>query len=92
MMTVAVLIFPVLIFSNFTPSDKQRIETDIQHDFDHALAGIKQLPRGVRKGVYMAYTYYLQLFNKNKQATATVILEDRIRIPDAIKLFCILRP
>jgi len=52
---------------------------------NHALAGIKQLPRGVRKGVYMAYTYYLQLFNKIKQATATVILEDRIRIPDAHK-------
>jgi phytoene synthase len=53
--------FPQIDFSNFTEADKQQIETDIKKDFDDALEGIKQLPKGSRLGVYVAYIYYLQL-------------------------------
>ena len=34
-----------------------------------------------RFGVYVAYKYYLSLFDKIKKSQPQVLLEDRIRIP-----------
>jgi phytoene synthase len=62
------------------------IETDIKKDFDDALAGIKQLPKAARLGVYVAYVYYLQLFKKIRRTPAGVIMQKRIRISDSRKL------
>jgi phytoene synthase len=78
--------FPEIDFSNFTESDKKLIETDIKKDFDHALAGIKQLPAGSRLGVYVAYIYYLQLFKKIAATTAKNIMQKRIRVSDRQKI------
>lgn len=79
--------FPGCDFNNFTASDKQGIETDIQHDFDQAYKGILQLPIKARFGVYVAYKYYLSLFNKIKKLAAPQIMQERIRIPDYGKMF-----
>ena len=49
--------FPNCDFSNFSQSDKDKIEEDIQNDFSMALAGIKQLPLKARFGVYVAFKY-----------------------------------
>jgi phytoene synthase len=78
--------FPGVDFTNFTAHDKSVIETDIKKDFDDALAGIKQLPKAARLGVYVAYVYYLQLFKKIRRTPAGVILQKRIRISDSRKL------
>lgn len=78
--------FPDVDFSNFSDQDKIRIENDIQSDFDNALIGIKQLPSGVRLGVFSAYKYYISLFNKIKKAPAAKILEKRFRISDRKKM------
>jgi 15-cis-phytoene synthase len=78
--------FPGVDFSRFTAADKKLIEDDIQRDFQHALEGIKQLPKGSRLGVYLAYRYYLVLFNKIKRYPADKILKERVRIPDAAKI------
>ena len=43
-----------------------KIEKEIEEDFSRALIGIKQLPKGARKGVYLAYVYYRELFRKLK--------------------------
>lgn len=77
--------FPGVDFTKFTEGDKQKIEANIQIDFDEALKGIRGLPQGARLGVYVAYVYYLQLFNKIKRLQASVILQERIRVSDLRK-------
>jgi len=61
---------------------KRRIEQEIEDDFARAYKGIVQLPIKARFGVYVAYKYYLSLFNKIKKTAPSNILEQRIRIPD----------
>ena len=78
--------FPEVDFRNFTVQMKQKIETDIQKDFDAAYLGIIKLPKGSRLGVYLAYIYYVNLFKKIKSCPASRILKERIRIPDNLKL------
>jgi phytoene synthase len=78
--------FPGVDFTKFTKESKHQIETDIQADFDAAYGAIKQLPRSARMGVYLAYVYYLTLFNKIKETPATRIQEVRIRVPDFQKM------
>ncbi|MDB5151536.1 MAG: phytoene/squalene synthase family protein [Mucilaginibacter sp.] len=82
--------FPGIDFSNFTDQAKKQIETDIKKDLITGFKGIKQLPKGVRLGVYIAYTYYQQLFKKICRTPANVILEKRMRISDPYKalLYC----
>jgi phytoene synthase len=77
--------FPGVDFSNFTDQDKKQIEADIEKDFTDGLKGIKQLPKGAKLGVYIAYSYYRQLLNKISKTPAGVILQKRIRIADASK-------
>ena len=78
--------FPGCDFRNFTVADKMDIETDIQNDFDNAYKGILHLPIKSRFGVYVAYKYYLSLFNKIKKLEPQHVLEKRIRIPDYGKI------
>ncbi len=79
--------FPGVDFTNFTAEDKVQIEADIKKDFDDAYKGIIQLPKGVRFGVYLAYVYYTNLFQKIKQAPADRVTSERIRVPDGKKMY-----
>lgn len=83
--------FPGLDFNNFTPSQKQQIENDIQKDFDQAYQGILQLPNKAKFGVYVAYKYYLSLFRKIKRLHPASIMNERVRIPDFHKALILLR-
>ncbi len=83
--------FPGLDFSNFTDQQKQQIEEDIQKDFEHAYAGILQLPGKARFGVYVAYKYYLSLFKKIKKLKPVTILNERVRIPNYTKAMILVR-
>ena len=78
--------FPDVDFTNFTLEDKKTIENDIQEDFDAALRGILELPKGAKGGVYLAYKYYLRLFDKIKNCPASRIQNERIRVPDYQKM------
>lgn len=78
--------FPGVDFEAFTKDAKLLIEGDIQQDFDAAYRGIRQLPKDARLGVYLAYQYYLRLFDKIKRLPAARIKEERIRVPDYQKL------
>ena len=78
--------FPGVNFEHFTPHDKKKIEKDIQEDFNAAYEGILKLPRGAKLGVYLAYVYYLNLFQKIKSCPPSLIAHKRIRIPDKRKL------
>jgi phytoene synthase len=77
--------FPGVDFNNFDILAKKTIENDIQKDFDNAYRGIMGLPEGAKKGVYLAYAYYLKLFDRIKQTAPNRIQHERIRVPDRIK-------
>ena len=77
--------FPNIDFRNFTDKEKEIIEKDIKIDFDKALIGIKKLPKNSKFGVYLAYTYYIKLFNKIKHTPAFVLKKSRIRISNFYK-------
>jgi phytoene/squalene synthetase len=79
--------FPGVDFNNFTAQDKERIEREIKKDFDDALIGIRQLPKGARFGVYLAYVYYLNLFKKIRRTAASKVREQRIRVHDGKKIY-----
>ena len=79
--------FPGVDFNSFTYEMKSLIESDIAKDFADAYAGILKLPLTARFGVYLAYKYYLSLFKKIKAVKPQRILEERIRIPNYMKLW-----
>jgi phytoene/squalene synthetase len=83
--------FPGVDFTKFTEQDKVDIEADIKKDFDHAYTGIVQLPKGSRFGVYLAYVYYTNLFQKIKNSSPARVKTERIRVNDRKKVFLLLR-
>ena len=83
--------FPGVDFMNFTSSMKLEIEKDIAGDFKHAYEGILQLPWKARFGVYVAYKYYLSLFNKIRKVQPSRILVERVRIPNYRKIYILMR-
>jgi phytoene/squalene synthetase len=64
---------------------KKEIEEDIEKDFHQGYIGIKKLPKSARFGVYIAYVYYYQLFQKIKDTNSKIILQERIRISNQKK-------
>jgi phytoene/squalene synthetase len=78
--------FPDINMHKFDNNIKSSIEQDIEGEFKEALIGIKKLPASSRFGVYLAYKYYLSLFNKIKQTPAQKILQERIRISNRQKI------
>lgn len=70
----------------FTHERKIEIEKEIEDEFRYALIGIRKLPTGARTGVYLAYSYYYNLFQKIKRYSPEKILTQRIRIPASKKI------
>jgi phytoene/squalene synthetase len=79
--------FPGVDYTKFDDEIKKEIEADILKDFENAYQGIIRLPQGCRFGVYVAYRYYLKLFNKIKNSPATIVTQERIRIPNRSKIY-----
>jgi len=78
--------FPGVNFNCFSDEDKAKIQREIDHDFDEALAGIRELPVPSRRGVYLAYYYYRKLFLMIKKTPPEHVMNMRIRIPNYKKL------
>lgn len=78
--------FPDVDFEAFSERQKSEIELSIHKDFEHAYEGIKQLPKGARLGVYLAYIYYKKLLQKIQATPSSKIQNERIRITDKHKL------
>lgn len=78
--------FPNVDMQEFNWDTKRKIESEIAQDFAVAYQGILQLPKDSRYGVYLAYTYYLRLFDKIKSLDPEVVLNNRIRIANPKKL------
>lgn len=77
--------FPGVDLSKFNEETKQKIEDDIAIDFANGLEGIRNLPKGARFGVYMAYVYFHKLFLKIRSTRSSQIMQKRIRIPNRTK-------
>jgi phytoene synthase len=77
--------FPNLDMTSFDEQTKSIIEDEIEADFKEAYKGIIELPRSSRLGVYIAYIYYLRLFQKIRSLPSEQIMEERIRIPNSRK-------
>ena len=83
--------FPQLNINEFNEEEKNKIEDDIEKEFNLALIGIKQLPKSAKKGVFLAYSYYYSLFKKIKSTPADKIMTKRIRIPNFTKFLILLK-
>lgn len=79
--------FPGVDLAVFSDADKKTIERDIHLEFNEALQGIRQLPRCCRKGVYLAYVYYRQLFRKIARVPAEKVLSERVRVSNGQKFW-----
>ncbi|MDF2515692.1 MAG: phytoene synthase [Sphingobacterium sp.] len=79
--------FPNLDMTRFDNTMKRRIEDEIHDEFREALLGIKKLPASAKFGVYLAYKYYLSLFEQIRKKSSKEILENRIRIPNIQKAY-----
>lgn len=77
--------FPGVDLNTFDETVKTEIEADIDIDFRAGYEGIKQLPKGARFGVYIAYVYYYSLFKKIKKTHCDIILSQRVRISNKRK-------
>jgi phytoene/squalene synthetase len=78
--------FPGIDLSRFDIESKRKIEENIDIDFQSGFEGIKQLPQGVRLGMYVAYVYYYALFKKIKNTAPDCVMNNRIRIRNRQKL------
>ncbi len=83
--------FPNIDIKNFDDSLKNKIITEIEKDFEHALKGIAKLPKKARFGVYIAYRYYNKLLKKLKNTPSLDIKENRIRIDNFQKFIILTR-
>lgn len=81
--------FPNVNLSSLTTDSKNKIINEIEYDFSKALIGIKKLPVEAKFGVFVAYKYYKALLNKIKKTQPEKILNERIRVPNADKLYII---
>jgi len=78
--------FPGLNIDRFDEASKKQIEDNIALDFQQGLRGIKQLPKGARLGVYVAYLYYITLFRKIRRLPSAAVLQSRVRVRNRYKL------
>jgi len=78
--------FPGVDMTQFNDMVKKEIEADIEKDFAIGLEGIMNLPIGAKLGVYVAYVYYYNLFNKIKKTPASELIKKRTRIPNLKKI------
>jgi phytoene/squalene synthetase len=82
--------FPNLDITTFSNTEKKIIEDDIAKDFANGLIGIKLLDKDAKKGVYLAYKYYMSLFHKIQKEDAENILKERIRISNIKKIMILI--
>ncbi len=83
--------FPGVDFNSFSEEEKKQIEEDIKDEFHKAVIGIKQLPKGVRGGVYLAYIYYTVLFKKITRLSPERVKSERIRVPNIRKFMLLIK-
>jgi len=70
---------------------KKEIVADIENDFLYSFKGLKRLPGNARLGVYIAFIYYKRLLAIIKSTPADRLLVKRVRVPDVLKFFLLIK-
>ncbi|KPL08772.1 MAG: phytoene synthase [Bacteroides sp. SM23_62] len=83
--------FPHIDFKHLTMEVKREIVEEIVADFDEAFTGIRQLPDSSRLAVYVAYVYYKKLLRIIRRKRPEHILQTRIRVSNAIKMWLLFK-
>ena len=79
--------FPHIDFKHFSNKAKNSIVKEIVQDFDEAFLGIRRLPDSSRLAVYVAYVYYKKLLRIIKRTNPAKIMQSRIRVRNAEKMW-----
>lgn len=77
--------FPGMEAIELNEQNKSSIIKDIEQDFALAKTGIRNLPKGAKFGVHVAFIYYQSLLRKIKRTHSSEIMKKRIRIPNSEK-------
>lgn len=83
--------FPHIDFKHLTREVKNDIVKEIVSDFDEAFTGIRQLPDSSRLAVYVAYVYYKKLLRIIRRKRPEQILQTRIRVSNAVKMWLLFK-
>ena len=83
--------FPHIDFKHLSNDIKKEIVKEIVEDFDEAFKGIRQLPDSSRLAVYVAYVYYKKLLRIIRRKKPEQILQMRIRVSNAIKMWILFK-
>lgn len=83
--------FPNIDFRHLNRQVKKEIVAEIVADFDEAFPGIRQLPDSSRLAVYVAYVYYKKLLRIIRRKRPEHILQTRIRVSNAIKMWLLFK-
>jgi len=78
--------FPEGSYNTFDEAAKAHIIAEISYDFEKGREALVQLPRSSRKAVALSYHYYQLLLKKIESTPATVLKQQRVRIPNVRKL------
>lgn len=83
--------FHTVLESGFDEKVKKEITDDVDEEFRDALQGIKKLPSNSRRGVLVAFYYYKKLLVIIRKTPAEKLLKQRVRVPDFVKLFLLIK-
>ena len=83
--------FPHIDFKQLTSETKKEIVDEIVADFDEAFLGIRKLPDSSRLAVYVAYVYYKKLLRVIRRKRPEQILQTRIRVSNAVKMWLLFK-
>jgi phytoene/squalene synthetase len=83
--------FPHVDFAHLDRETKKKIVQEIRQDFDEAFTGIRQLPDASRLAVYVAYVYYKKLLQVIKRKKPELIMQSRIRVSNAMKMWLLFK-
>ncbi len=83
--------FPGVVDGVFDEQVKADITASIRADLDAAGRTLDELPRGARPAVAAAHMLFAALTDRVEKIPATALLEQRVRVPDAVKLAILTR-
>lgn len=82
--------FPGLSYEEFSDSDKRKLVSEIEKEFDDATKAMRKLPKNGRAAVTASYVYYNALLSKLDATSVADIKNSRIRINNMKKLAMLL--
>ncbi len=83
--------FPDFDQDTFNESIKYKLIENIEKDFEESKEGIRRLPGKSKLAVLIAFIYYRHLLGKLSKTPSKVIMNKRMRVTDAFKIFLLFK-